>query len=146
MLALALAAVAFVLRGKGRLPSTPDEAVNRFFQAAERGDAPAYLAITAADLRRSFEATQSQLGPAAFAASLRESVAGMKGRAISQLDASPDRAEVKVDMVFSDHNLRQRFVLVRQGDGWLIAEIDRADTIKPPIPYNAPVFDTGSEY
>ena len=44
LLALALAAVALSLRGKGRLPATPDEAVNRLFQAAQRGDAPAYLA------------------------------------------------------------------------------------------------------
>ena len=144
MLVLALAAAAFTVRGQRRLPSTPDEAVNRFFEAAERGDAPAYLTTTVGDLRRSFEATQSQLGAAAFAASLRESVAGMKGRAVSQIDASPDRAVLEVDLVFSDHNLRQRFTLVRQGDGWLIAQIDRADTMKPPIPYDAPVFDTGS--
>ena len=96
-------------------------------------------------LRSSFESTQSQIGAEAFAASLRESVAGMKGLAISPVgESSPDRAELDVELVFSDRNQRQRFVLLRQSGGWLIAAIDKADTVKPPIPYGAPVFDTGA--
>ena len=145
MLVLALAAVAVALRGKGRLPSTPEEAVNRLFQAAQRGDAPAYLATLAGTLRSSFESTQAQIGAEAFAASLRESVAGIKGFAVSPVgESSPDRAELDVELVFSDRNERQRFVLVRQSGGWLVARIDKADTVKPPIPYDAPVFDTGA--
>jgi len=143
MLVLALAAVALALRGKGRLPPTPDEAVNALFQAAQRGDAPAYLATLAGPLRSSFESTQSQIGAEAFAASLRESVAGIKGFSISPVgEPSPDQAELDVELVFSEGNQRQRFVLLRQGGGWLVARIDRADTVKPPIPYGAPVFDT----
>ena len=114
--------VAPALRGKGRLPSTPDDAVNSLFQAAQRGDAPAYLGILTGTLRSSFESTQSQIGAEAFATSLRESVAGIKGFAISPVgEFSPDRAELDVEFVFSDRNERQRFVLLRQSGGWLVA-------------------------
>ena len=120
-LVLALAAVAFLLRGKGRLPPTPDDAVNLLFQAAQRGDAPAYLATLTGPLRASFESTQSQTGSEAFAATLRESVAGMKGFAISPAgESSPDQAELDVELVFADRNERQRFVVLRQGGGWLV--------------------------
>jgi len=145
ILVLVLAAVALLLRGKGRLPPTPDDAFTWFLQAAQRGDAPAYLAILTGTLRSSFESTQSQIGADAFAASLRDSVAGLKGYAVSPIgEAAPDRAELDVEMVFSDRNQRQRFILLRQNGGWLIASIDKADTVKPPIPYGATVFDTGS--
>ena len=107
MLVLALAAVALVAPRQGPLAPTPDEAVNRLFQAAQRGDAPAYLATLTGTLRSSFESTQSQVGAEAFAASLRESVAGMKGFAVSPVgESSPDRAELDVELVFSDRNQR----------------------------------------
>ena len=144
ILVLVLVAVALLLRGKGRLPPTPDDAVNLLFQAAQSGDAPGYLAVLSGPLRTSFESTQSQIGAAAFAASLRESVAGMKGLAISPIgESSLDRAERDVELVFSDRNERQRFVLLRQGSGWLVTQIDKADRVKSPIPYGAPVFDAG---
>ncbi len=143
MLVLALAAMALLLRGKRRLPSTPDEAVNVFFQAAQRGDAPAYLAAMTGTLRSSFESTQSQMGATAFAASLRESVEGLKGFAVSPVgEPSPDRAELEVELVFADRNQRQRFGLIRQNGGWLVDRIDKADTVKPPIPYGSAVFDS----
>ncbi len=145
MLILALASVALLLRGKGRLPPTPEDAVNLFFQSAQRGDSTACLATMTGTLRSSFESTQSQIGAEAFAASLRESVAGMKGIAVSPVgESSPDRAEVDVELVFSDRNQRQRFVLLRQGGGWLVAQINKADTAKPPIPFGAQVFDIDS--
>jgi len=144
-LVLALSAVALLLRGNGRLPPTPEESVGRFFQAAQRGDAPAYLALLSGTLRSSAESTQSQLGSAAFAASLRESVAGLKGYAVSPIgETTLDRAELDVELVFSDRNERQRFRLLRQSGGWQVASIDKADMVKPPIPYGTTVFDTAS--
>jgi hypothetical protein len=142
---LVLAAVALVLRGKGRLPPTPEDAVRQLFQAAQRGDAPAYLAMLAGALRRSFESTQSQMGAAAFSASLRQSMAGVKGFAMSPAGGlSPDEAGLDVELVFPDRNERQRLVLVRQGGGWLVAAIGKADACKPPVPYGAAVFDADS--
>ncbi len=144
VLALALAMVAMALRGKGRLPQTPEEAVNGFFQAAQRGDAPAFLATLAGPLRSSFEATQSQIGAAALAASLRGSVAGLKGFAMRPAGQSqPGQAKLDVELVFPDRNERQRFVLLWQDGGWLVAAIDKADTVKPPMPYGAPAFEAG---
>jgi hypothetical protein len=142
ILVIALAAVALALRGKGGLPATPDDAVTLLFQAAQRGDTPAYLATLSGTLRSSFESTQAQIGPEAFAASLRESMTGLKGLAVSPAgEASPDRAERDVELVFSDRSQRQRFVLVRQNGGWLVMRIDNAEAIKPPVPYGAPVFE-----
>jgi hypothetical protein len=144
LLVLALAMVAIALRGRVRLPQTPEEAVNAFFQAAQRGDTSAFLATLAGPLRSSFEATQSQIGAAALAASLRESVAGLKGFAMRPAGQSqPGQAELDVELVFADRNERQRFVLLRQGGGWLVAAIDKADTVKPPMPYGAPAVEAG---
>jgi hypothetical protein len=147
LLAVLLIAAALLLRGKGRLPATPEEAVNRLFQAAQRGDAAAYLAALRGPLRSSFAATQSQLGAEAFAKSLQESVAGMKGIAISSVgemaaDDVERYVELDVELVFADRNERQRFVLVRQSGGWLIDRIDKAEPVKPPTRYGAEVIDT----
>ena len=57
----------------------------------------------------------------------------------------PDRAELEVELGFADRNERQRIVLIRQSGGWLIDRIDKADTVKPPVPYDAPIFDTGGQ-
>ena len=142
VLAVALAIVAIVLRGKGRLPETPEDAVNSFFRAAQRGDAPAFLAILTGTLRSSCESTQSQLGAAAFAASLRQSVVGIKGFAVSSRGQFvADQAELDVEVVFSDRNQHQRFVLLRQGGGWLVARIDKAEMVRPPAAYGVPAFD-----
>jgi hypothetical protein len=144
MLAVALVAVALLLRGKGRLASTPEESVRMFLQSAQRGNTRDYLANLTGTLRASSESTQSQMGDEAFAASLRKSVAGMKGCAISSVGApSADRTELDVEIVFSDRNERQRFILLQQNGAWLIQRIDNTDTVKPPVPYGAPVFDTG---
>jgi hypothetical protein len=143
VLAIVLAAAALMLRGKGRLPPTPDAAVKTLFQAAQRGDAPAYLATLTGAIRSSFESTQSQIGAERFSASLRESVAGMKSFAIGPAgEVLSDQAELDVELVFADRNERQRFVLLRQNGGWQVARIEKADTVKPPIRYGATVFDT----
>jgi hypothetical protein len=145
LLVAALIAVAITLRGKGRLPATPEEAVNALFQAAQRGDVPGYLATMTAGLRANFASSQAQLGAETFVKGLRESVAGMKGIAVSPAgETSSDRAELNVELVFSDRNERQRFVLVEQDGGWLIDHIGKAERVKPPIPYGAAAFDAGS--
>jgi hypothetical protein len=142
LLVLVLAVVALALRGKGRLPSTPEDAVRRLFEAAQRGDAPAYLATLTGTLRSSFESSRSQMGAAAFSASLRQSMAAVKGFAVSTAGGpSPEEAGLDVELVFADHNERQRFVLVRQGGGWLVAAIEKADAYKPPRPYGSPAPD-----
>lgn len=142
LLAVALAAAAIALRGKGRLGETPEDAVRTFFSAAQEGDASAYLSLVTGSLKTSFEETQSQLGMAGFRESLRTSVAGLKGFAVSRAgEPSDDRTALDIELVFADRSERQRFALVRQQGGWAIAAIDRAEVGKPPMPYDAPVFD-----
>ncbi len=142
VLATALAAAALALRGKGRLPDTPEEAVKAFFAAAESGDAPAYLSLVNGTLRGSFEETQKQLGTAAFRDSLRSSVTGLKGFAVSRIgEAAEDRAALDVELDFADRSERQRFGLVRESRGWSIASIDRSEVGKPDKPYGATVYD-----
>ena len=142
ILATALAAAALALRGKGRLPDTPEEAVKAFFTAAESGDAAAYLSLVTGPLRGSFEETQKQLGSAAFRDSLRSSTTGLKGFAVSRAgEAAEDRAALDVELVFADRRERQRFGLVRESRGWSIASIDRSEVEKPDKPYGATVFE-----
>jgi hypothetical protein len=142
LLAVALAAAALALRGKGRLPDTPEDAVKSFFAAAQDGDVAAYLGLTAGELRQSLAETQSQLGAAEFRNSIRESVTGLKGFAVSRNgEASGDRVSLDVELTFADRSERQRFDLIRQPRGWSIAAIDRATVDKSVKPYGEPVFD-----
>jgi len=141
-LVIALTSVAVALRGKGRLPDTPEDAVRAFFAAAEQGDASAYIALLSGPLNRSFRETQSQLGVAAFRDSLRNSVKGLKGFAISRSDdATEDRAAIEVELVFADRNERQRFDLARDARGWSIAAIGQAVIENSLQPYGTPVYD-----
>lgn len=142
VLAIALAAAAIAMRGKGRLPDTPEAAVRAFFAAAENGDAAAYLSLLSGPIKGSFEETQSALGGAAFRGHLRDTVAGLKGFAVSRAaDSAYDRVTLDVEMVFADRSERQRFTVVRESRGWSIAEIDRAEAEKPPAPYGSAVYD-----
>ena len=142
ILATGLGVVALTLRGKGRLPDTPEEAVKAFFTAAESGDALAYLSLVTGPLRSSFEETQKQLGTAAFRDSLHSSVIGLKGFAVSRAgEAAEDRAALDVELVFADRSERQRFGLIRESRGWSIASIDRSEVEKPDKPYGSTVFE-----
>ena len=57
-----LAAVALTLRGRDRLPATPEAVVSAFFDAAERGDDAAYLRLTCGELLRSLGQSRTELG------------------------------------------------------------------------------------
>jgi hypothetical protein len=144
LLAIALITAAVLLRGRGRLPETPEDAVSALFDAAERGDAAGYLRLLSGDLKTSVESTRSQLGSEGFAENLRLSVRGIKSFAISRAgSAPPDTAALEVELVFVDRNELQRFVLVQQNGGWAITALDKAQMRKPPVPYGTPVFEEG---
>ncbi len=139
---VALVAVAFLLRGRDRLPQTPEDAVSAFFDAAGRGDDDAYLRLVAGQLRESLENTRDQLGTEAFRKDIQRSVAGIKGLAITQSnEARPGTTAIDVEIVFADRNERQRMLLVQTRNGWAITDIDKATMVKPPIPYGTPVFE-----
>jgi hypothetical protein len=142
VIAALLAVAALFLRGKGRLPESPEAAVQKFFDAAQRGDAAAYLRLVTGPLESALRSTQSQLGADKFAADLRASVAGIKGLGITR--GGGDDAEglfLDVDITLADRNERQRFHLLQRNGGWAIDAMNRAAVGKPAVPYGTPVFE-----
>ena len=141
-LVVVLVAAAVLMRGRGRLPETPEDAVSAMFDAAGRGDAATYLNLLTGDLKGSVENSRSQLGAEGFSESLRRSVAGIKSFAVNRApEATPGGTALDVELVFVDRNEMQRFFLVPQGGGWAIAAIDKAQMRKPPVAYGTPVFE-----
>ena len=145
---LGLVGLAFLFRKRPRpLPATPEDAVNAFFDAADRGDDEAYLALLDEALRESLENTRAQVGPDRFRQDLRKSVAGMKGLAVSRSDeaggdrASPreSRVTLDVDVVFADRTERQRIVVSRKETGWAVTDLGAAKLGVPKIRYGTPV-------
>jgi len=142
VLLAALVVAAFVLRGGGRLPETPGDTVNAFFDAAKEGDDAAYLRLATGELRKTLEQTRAELGGEAFRLSLRRSAAAIKGVAVSASDQPAlTGVALQVDIVFADRNEQQRMVLVEERGGWAIERIETASTVKPSIPYGTPVFE-----
>jgi hypothetical protein len=141
-LAVGLAAIALLLRGRGRLPETPDDTVAAFFDLAGKGDDVGYLRLVTGTLRSTLESTRSQLGAELFRENLRQSTRGMRGFAVQRgSDPPPGGVALEVELVFSDRNEKQRFLLIEEGNGWAICDIQKATMVKPPVPYGTPVFE-----
>jgi len=142
VLVAVLVAAAVLLRGRDRLPETPEAAVNAFFDAAGRGDDKTYLGLVSGALRTSLEETRSQLGAEKFREQLRLSAAKIKGLAISPAGApSPDQAALDVVLVFEDRQEHQRFTLTPAGGGWAIIAMTTATAQQPKVRYGTPVFE-----
>jgi hypothetical protein len=144
-LIVVLFAVAMVLKKRDQTPvpaESPEDVVNKFFDAARQGDDAACLGLVAGEYRRSLENDRSQVGPAAFRESLKRMAAGMKGIGIKTSAETPvEGVALDVELVYADRNEKQRMVLVRQGGGWAILSVDSAQMQKPPVAYGTPVFD-----
>ena len=157
LVAVGLVALAVALRGRQpaepagaakppslfrRGPATPEAAVTAFFDAASRGDARAYLALTTGGVKARLEGSRSELGPDGFKAEIQRSAKGVKGLAVSRApEQPPEGVALDVELVFSDRNERQRFTLLPSRGGWLIADVTPAQATKPAIPYGTPVFE-----
>ena len=139
---IALVAAAVLQRGRERaLPETPEAAVNAFFDAAERGDDAAYLALVDGELRSSFENARSERVPEQFRSDLQRQAAGVKGLGTMRADDAPEGlVGIDVDIVFTDRNEKQRFTLAPRNNGWIITSISTTSTSKPSIPYGTPVY------
>ena len=137
-----LVVLALALRIRERLPTTPEETVSRFLQAASEGDDRTYLRLDTGPLRESLEDARGQAGADAFCESLRRSTAGLKGHAMTRLDDSPSGpVALDVTLVFADRNEVQTIRLEPKSGGWVIASIGAARTVKPSVPYGTPVFE-----
>jgi hypothetical protein len=152
LLVMLLAVLALLLRGRDRLPETPEKTVTEFFTAAGEGDDRAYLRLVTGELRESLEHARSQEGAEAFRQGLRRSTAGLKGHATSRLgDARPfgggseishrwdGPVALEVTLIFPDRHEIQTMRFEPTGGGWAIAAIEQARMVKPPIPYCTPV-------
>ena len=77
-----LIAAAFLLRGRDRLPETPEAAVKALFEAAKQGDDEAYLRLLGGKIRAELEETRKQQGADVFGDHLRSWSAGVKNFAV----------------------------------------------------------------
>ncbi len=150
LVAAGLVALALALRGRkpagptraGGAQGKPEDLVTAFFDAAARGDASAYLALTTGGVRARLEGSRSELGADGFKAEIQRSAVDVKGLAVSRAaEQPPEGVALDVELVFIDRNERQRFTLLASGSGWRIADITPAQTVKPAIPYGTPVFE-----
>jgi hypothetical protein len=139
LVALLLVGLAFWLRGRGG-PGTPEATVQSWYEAAGRGDDRAWLARTGGALKTTLESTRAQQGADVFRQSLRDSVSGLRGVAVSRAADSEDgRAVLEVELVFANRNEKQRVILSPAGNGWQIVELGSAGKTQPPIPYGTKV-------
>jgi len=155
-LTVALVVVALLLRNRDDIPEvvspphsnpiqTPSHAMSALLQAAGDEDAEEYLRLTGGDLRQSMDQMRAELGAEGFREHLRKFAAGVKGVAVFGEDATEANVvTLDVEFIFADRNERQRVTLARRGDGWVITSMDRAQMVKPPIPYGTPVFEEPS--
>jgi hypothetical protein len=125
--------------------SSPTSCLERLFRAAEEGDfatyADCFTGPQRARLEREFDAQRTTGG---MDASLKESVRGLKGRAISgptAASAGTDAVTLSVERIYTHHTERQSYHFLRQADGWRIDSVGAVEKRQPPIPYGSPVFD-----
>jgi hypothetical protein len=152
-LAIALAAVAVMLRNRDDLPQvvptttskpsqTPSTTVSELLHAADQEDADAYLQLTGGKLRQSLEQMRSELGPDGFREHLRGFADGVKGVAVfGEEPQQADEVTLDVEFIFADRNERQRVTLARRGRRWVVTSMEKAQMVKPPIRYGTPVFE-----
>lgn len=120
-------------------PEPPSERVSALIEACRSGDVEAYLDCFTGDLRGHLESKAASASPTAFAASLREQVAGLQS--VVTLDAKSlgtDRRQLVVDRVFVGFNERQRVTLRRVGARWKIEALGELRRYAPEIPYGTP--------
>ncbi|HVX13637.1 MAG TPA: hypothetical protein VHC22_20810 [Pirellulales bacterium] len=125
--------------------SSPAACLERLFRAAQEGDFATYLdCFTGPQRERLEREADAQETTGGMGESLKESVRGLKGRAISgAASAAPDAnaAALSVERIYAHHTERQSYHLVRQADGWRIDSVGAVEKRQPPIPYGSPVFD-----
>lgn len=144
-----LAAVVWLGLGPGSMrkdtsaPRTPEECIGRMFDAAARGDIPAYLScFTAQELERLERELVTQT-PERFADSLRDAVANLKGRAVyaaASVSQDENVAIYTVERIYPERTDKQEVRLIFAKGGWGIAEVRAKASIQPAVPYGTPVF------
>lgn len=145
-LALLVAAITLGRGGSSRrhTAASPGDCLAKMFNAAEKGDVPAYLDCFTGPRRGRLERELAAQGAAEFAAALRDAVRSLKGRAVSGLGGAEPNATIatlSVDRVYAQHTERQSYHFVRQTDGWRIDSVGAVENHQPPVAYGTPVFE-----
>jgi len=149
VLVVALVGVAFALRGRrptstgGLGPrETPEAVVKALYEAASRGDDKGYLALAGGEFLTSSLESRKDMGAEAYRESLRRSVEGVKGLAMTRVGQGADGSvTLEVELTFVDRNERQRVVLAPKGRSWVVVAMSRAQRVVPSVPYGTPVFE-----
>lgn len=120
--------------------ASPESAAQAWYDAAARGDDRAYLAAAGGDLRARLETARREQGAESFRRGLRDTLAGLRGLAVSRADSAGGGATaVEAELVFAGRNERQRLVLERNGAGWIVVGVSASQGARPPVAYGAPV-------
>lgn len=123
---------------------TPEACIERMFAAAQQGEVPAYLNCFAGPERDRLERELAGQPPQAFARSLQDAVAGLKGRAVFRNEApdtAADSASYTIDRVYESRTERQRYQLTRQSGIWRIQSVATANPFQPAKAYGTPVYE-----
>jgi hypothetical protein len=124
--------------------STPEECIERMFDAAKRGDVAAYLDCFTGPERERLERELAGQPEESFARSLVEAVKSLKGRAIFETDTGESgdpRTLLSVDRVYASRTERQTYHLVPDSDAWRIYSVETATAFQPYKPYGTPVYE-----
>ncbi len=111
------------------------------FNAAAEGDVATYVDCFSGPERERLERELADKRRDAFARSLIEAVASLRGRAVfaaGPVDA--DRARYTVDRVYERRTERQTYDMVRQSQTWRIERVRTAQPFQPETAYGTPVF------
>jgi len=149
---------AVLWQGRGRPPAplplekaadTPEACVERMFAAAQRGDVPAYLDCFTGSERDRLERALAGQRPEAFAQSLRDAVATLKGRAVFRNGPPGDAASAAsiasytIDRVYETRTERQLYRLTCAAGVWRIETVATASPFQPDKAYGSPVYEDG---
>ncbi len=123
--------------------ATPDACIEEMFRAAGEGDVTGYLNCFAGAERERLERELAGQSAEAFAQSLIEAVASLKGRALEGGPTDPDavQAERTVARVYASRIERQMYRLEKRADVWRITSVRTAEAFQPQTPYGTPVFE-----
>jgi hypothetical protein len=119
----------------------PEDTVFSMVGAAQNGDADVYLDCFWGSVRTRLEQTRKEMGGREFAAYLVRAGREVKGVAvIGQPEPMGAELKLKVEMVYTDKNEVQNFVLTRRRRRWRISSMGDPRRIPTIIPYGTEAF------
>ncbi|GEM_PF-806484 len=143
--AVVMVAFAFATRGgRDAAPETPEQCIERMFEALQAGDVEAYLSCFDENLQRRLRHEVQQGGERDFASYLRSQAEELKGWAIRRdltEELESGRVRIVVERVYAGRPWeRQAYRLQNTAGVWKVYHIEPAELFEPPVPYGTPAF------